>query len=152
MSTINKQTHVCECGHKHTISEREIALYSGMVSALWRVFKWCEEKQKYEFSRKDVKHLLANENDSARFGDWVLFGGLVYKEGKGRYGLNLHRCGEFFAGRYMIPSRVWKNPVTGQITQGQDVTIDRIPNLLKFLDQNQEYVARYRESKQGALL
>ena len=136
----------------HNISEREIGLYSGMVSALWRVFKWCGEKEVHEFSRKDIKHLFANENDTARFGDWVLFGGLVYKERKGRYGLNLDRCGDFFAGRYKIPTRVWKNPTTGQITQGEDVTIRQIPNLAAFLDENREYIAYYREPVQTALL
>ena len=111
---MSKEKQFCEkCGQ--CTSEREIALYRGLVTALWRVYKWCRQKGVHEFIRKDVKHLFTNENDTARFGDWVLFGGLVYKKGKGHYGLNLERCNDFFSGELAIPTRLWKNPVTGEI-------------------------------------
>lgn len=132
----------CEhCGS--IISEREIGLYTGMVSALWRVFNWCKTNNVYKFNRKDVKHLFRNENDTARFGDWVMFGGLVFKEGKAHYGLNMQRCELFFANRYSIPKRLYKNPITNAIRVPEYTTIRGIPKLTAFLDSDGDYIARY---------
>lgn len=137
------QVRRCDhCGH--IISEREIALYRGLVRALWKVFVFCKDKNIHEFTRKDIKHLFSNENDTARFGDWVMFGGLVYKNKKASYGLNLERCHDFFRGEYSIPIRVWKNPVTKVITKGEYKTIHEIPKLKDMLNSDMEYVARYR--------
>ncbi len=67
------------CPYCHRIiDKREIAMYAGLAQALWQVFKWCGEKGKHEFKMSEVRHLLGR-NEYARFGDWVLFGGLVYK-------------------------------------------------------------------------
>lgn len=132
-----------ECGH--IISERQIALYRGLVNVLWRVFKWCEEKEVHEFTRKDIKHLFTNENDTARFGDWVMFGGLVYKGGKAKYGLNMERCNEFFKGEYKIPTAIWKNPITGELRKEDYKSIKEIPKLVDMLDTDMQYVARYRD-------
>ncbi len=128
-------------------SEREITLYRGLIQALFRVFMWAGKKGIHEFSRKDIKHLFANENDTARFGDLVFFGGLVYKPRKGRYGLNLERCEAFFDGRYEIPIVVIKNPVTGEIRKEDYRPIGGIPSILELLDQDMEYVARYRKAE-----
>lgn len=129
------------CGQN--ISEREIGLYAGMANALWRVFKWCEEKGVHTFERKDIKHLLLNENDSARFGDWVMFGGLVYKEGKGHYGLNMERCTQFFDNEYEIPTRIFKNPITGELRKEERRTVKQIPSILSMLNEDKEYIVRY---------
>jgi len=147
----NKKIHICSCGHKHQVNEREIGIYKGLVISLWEVMKWCEEKEVHEFNMKSVRHLLG-KNEYARFGDWVLFGGLVYKHGKGLYGLNLSRCREFFAGQYQIPRVVYKNPLTRQSTPGERVYIHQLPCLSQFLDQNNQYIATYREPVQGMLL
>jgi len=130
------------CGH--ILSERQIALYSGLVSALLRVFRWCEEKGKHEFTRREVKHLFLNENDTARFGDWVMFGGLVYKVGKAHYGLNMERCNQFFAGKYEIPISIWKNPITGELRKEEYRSIEKIPSILHLLNEDKQYIARYR--------
>ena len=149
MKTLNKQTCVT-CGQ--SVNEREITLYSGMVSDLWKVLKWCEERNTYLFQRKDIKHLFRNENSTARFGDWVNFGGLVFKSEKGHYGLNIERCRDFFAGSYQIPKSVYKNPLTKEITAGERVYINQIQNLTAFLDENRQYIARYREPVQTEFL
>ena len=134
----------CEhCGS--IISEREIALFDGMVSALWQVYKYCLKAGKYEFTRKEIKGLLENESQSARFGDWVMFGGLVFKYGKGRYGLNITRCDDFFAGKYAIATRIWKNPITGELRKEDHRFISEIPALISLLNGDGEYVARYRK-------
>lgn len=137
----NKKEYCPTCGH--IISEREIALFQGMVNALWRAMKWSKEKEIHEFEMGDVKHLFS-QIEYARFGDWVLFGGLVYKKGRGKYGLNLQRCHDFFSGVLAIPTTIWKNPVTKMIRKENYMTIDRIPSILEMLNQDREYVVLYR--------
>ena len=131
-----------ECGH--TIrGNRVISLYRGLITGLWEVFKWCEEKGIHEFEMSDIKHLLG-KNEYARFGDLVMFSGLVYKRGKGNYGLNIDRCGAFFAGVEPITIELEKNPVSGELTPKRTALINEIPSLLTFLDDNWRYIAKYR--------
>ena len=142
MPTLHKQS--CPtCGQ--SVNERQIALFSGMVRALVSVWKHCNEKNRFEFERKEVKHLFKNENEVARFGDWVLFGGLIYKHQKGHYGFNRERTSEFLAGRLEIPTTLWKNPLTKEIRKEDYKKIHQIKNLKDFLDQNQEFITQYRE-------
>lgn len=133
------------CGVGHNKSERQIGLYRGMAVALWSVFRWCKAKGVYEFDRKSIKHLFSSENETARFGDWVMFGGLVYKRGKGKYGLNMERCEEFFKDQYKIPTIIWKNPANGELRKEEYQSVKGIPSLLKYLNEQQEYIAYYRE-------
>lgn len=133
------------CGQN--IAEREIAIYRGLVLALWRVYNFVKERgEGYRFKRKEVKHLFNSESNTARFGDWIYFGGLVFKDEKAAYGLNLERCQQFFMGSYKIPLRVWKNPVTGQIRKNETefVRIDMIPKLRELLNEEGLYEWRYR--------
>jgi hypothetical protein len=149
----NEKERCPYCGS--IIDEREIALFSGMVNTLKRVFDWCERNNKFEFKRKDVKHLIHTDNEIARFGDWIMFGGLIYRpenKGKGYYGLNRGRVIEFFLDEREIPTKIWKNPITGELKKEDYQTIKNIPHLAEFLDENDEYIARYREPKQGTLI
>jgi len=132
------------------ISERQIGLFNGMVEALLKVWQWAEEHHKYEFARKEVKHLFKNENESARFGDWILFGGLVYRPDgkKGTYGLNLERVKALFLGELEIPTTLWKNPVTHEIRKEDYRSVGNIKNLSEFLDENNEFIALYRQPKE----
>ena len=132
-----------KCPHCGSIiSNRQIGLYSGMVYTLYKVFRWCETNNRHEFETKHVKHFF-NLNSSARFGDWVMFGGLVYKSKKAHYGLNMQRCDAFFKGQYKIPEYVLKNPVSGAITQGPDITVRQVKKLTEFLNKDGEFQARY---------
>lgn len=129
------------CGQKIR-GERQIALYSGLVFTLKRVYQWCKESDKHEFSRKDIKGLfIKNENDTARFGDLVMFGGLVYKHGKGKYGLNMERCRDFFLDKYEIPTIIWKKGAT--IRKENYKKLSEIPNLLSLLDNESNYKVEY---------
>ena len=132
------------------VAEREIAVFDGMVLALERILSHCKDKGIHEFERKDVKHLFRNESESARFGDWVWFGGLVYKKGKGHYGLNIERCEEFFRGERTIPLRILKKtyriPKTNEYRTESDGTIKDIPSVLALLD-NGEFKAKYHPAK-----
>jgi len=104
------------CGRKS--GARKIAFFADMARALHKVWKWCDERKVYEFNRKEIKHLFTNENQSARFGDWILFGGLVYRpsgKGKGEYGLNLERVRQFFNNELLIPTIIEKKKVDGKM-------------------------------------
>jgi len=131
-----------ECGHL-LLGLRTIALYKGLITGLFEVLKWCEEKNVHEFEMSEVKHLLG-KNEYARFGDLALFG-LVYKRGKGRYGLPIERLGAFFAGDEAIPIELEKDPRTGALTQKRWAKIGDIPSLVSFLDDNWRFVAKYRK-------
>lgn len=137
---VNKET--CpHCGQ--SINERQIGLFKGMVESLWQVYCWCVEKNRHEFERKDVKHLFSSENITARFGDWVFFGGLVYKHGKGHYGLNMERCEAFFGNKLAIPTLITKHPITKEIERYEPRLAKEIPSLMQFLDDDSRYVAMY---------
>lgn len=143
MPTLNKQS--CPtCGQ--SVNEREIALFRGMVDALWRVFKWCEEQHTHEFTRKDIRHLLGDESSRAHFGDWILFGGLVYRreKKKGHYGINRPRLLDFYTGKLAIPTRIYKNPLTKELRFDDERLIHEIPQLKNFLDEHNEYIAVYK--------
>ncbi len=150
MPAIEKQMHTCSCGHSHQINEREITMYKGLVTALWNVFKWCEQNRRHKFNIKEVRHLY-NQVSYARFGDWEKFGGLVYQHGRGHYGLNMARCAAFFMGQYAIPKVVYKNPITKENRPGEYVMIGELPNLKEFLDENEQYISKYREPQKTLL-
>lgn len=146
---MKKQKNRCPaCGH--IIDKREIGMFSSLVEALWQVYKWCLEwglkqnqKQRHEFKMAEVRHMLGR-NEYARFGDWVLFGGLVYKTKKAHYGLNLERCEAFFAGKTSIPGRIWKDQGTGELEKVDYKFIGEFPGLIQFLDGDLMYQAKYK--------
>lgn len=126
---------------------REINIYTGLVSALIRAYKWCLDNDRHEFSRSDIKHLiLRNENDTARWGDWILFGnGMVYKpEGKGSWGLNMERVQEFLEGKREIPIKVAKRGKEFKVLEIG--TIKNIKNLSDYLDGDMKYMVKYLNS------
>lgn len=142
MSTLHKQS--CPtCGQ--SVNEREIGLFKGMVVSLYDIWQWCEEKNRHEFTRKEIKHLLKSDNQIARFGDWVMFGGLVYKQGKGHYGLNMERTRDFFTGRSSIPTLIYKNPLTKELRKDRYRYVGQIPSLNELLTENKEFIAKYVE-------
>jgi hypothetical protein len=126
-------------------SNREISLYRGIISALARVYQYVIKRNDgYCFTRKEVKHLFHNENDTARFGDLVMFGGLVFKKSKAHYGLNMERCINFFSGEYSIPTKIIKNSMTNELTFLDYKKIHEIPKLTELLDEYGFYKANYR--------
>lgn len=140
MPTINKQS--CPtCGQ--SVNEREIGLFKGMVTALYEVWRWCEKNNVQDFTRKYIKHLFKDENQIARFGDWALFG-LVRKEAKGKYTLSFNRVRSFFAGKMMIPTVAYKNPLQRSIAFDNYKYVHEIKGLNEFLDENNDFIARYR--------
>lgn len=129
------------CGQKIR-GERQIALYNGLIFTLKKIYEWCLKTGKHEFTRKDIKGLfIRNENDTARFGDLVMFGGLIYKTGKGRYGLNMERCRDFFQDKYEIPTIIWKKGLS--IRKENYKKLSEIPTLVELLDKEGNYKVEY---------
>ncbi len=143
---MQKEIKKCHCCGS-TLSTRSISLYKGMVEALWRVFKYTEEKGQTRFTRKEIKHLLVgNENNTARFGDWVMFGNLIHKEGRGRYIINRDMCERYFSNEYAIPNTIWKDPISGEVVEREDYRYARdTKSIREFLDEDDMYQAKYRD-------
>lgn len=124
----------------HSIKDRTVSVYQGLIRSLFKVYQWCLENNCHEFETKQIKQFLG-KNEYARFGDLIRFGGLVYKpevDGKTRkalFGLNMERTKKFFAGEYKIPSQIVINQITGEVEAISWVTINDIPELKEFLDE-----------------
>lgn len=140
MQSVNRE--ICpHCGQ--TINYHEVALVKTMVQALFRIYIIAKQSGKHEFKRKEIAQVLRSETETARWGDWILFGaGMIYKPtGKGSWGLNMERVNEFLTGKKIIPIRVAK--------RGQDVkvleqgTIHAVKGVSQFLDENKQYVVQY---------
>ncbi len=128
------------CGQ--IIDKREIALFKGMYEALAIAYEWCMEHQTYHFQMKDIRDRIG-KNEYARFGDWVYFSGLVFKDGKASYGLNIGRVRGFLFEDREISICGWKDPKTGEFTPSRYGTKNNIPGLQKFLDDRGLYAAKY---------
>ena len=140
----------CSCGQ--SIALREIVLYTGLFNALGRVYGLISSRGAgYRFKMRDVRHLLGR-TEYCRFGDLALSDGLVFKEGKAKYGLNLERCRDFFCGNLAVATRLWKNPVTGEISKEDYRTVGEIPKLREMLDSEGLYAAKYTPSLQMDLI
>lgn len=114
------------------IKDRVVSLYAELVGSLLAVYRWCGENKVHEFERKDIKHLLKT-NEYARFGDFVRFGGLVYKK-EGLYGLNMDRCKQFFNGEYTIPIQIVLDQITNEIVASTYKKVQEFKGLGDLLD------------------
>lgn len=156
MPVLNKQS--CPtCGQ--SVNERQIALFSAMIPALFRVYQWCLENNRTRFQYREIKHLFGTDNNiHTRFHDWVYFGNLLMKyvddkgSTKGNYEINPARCQMFFEGALRINTKTYKNPLTKLYRDDDYRTIKDIPNLTSFLDKNWEYIVKYSNGGQSKLL
>jgi hypothetical protein len=138
---------------RRSVNERQITLFTGMVDALWTVYRYCESRSTSTFKRKEVKHLFVGETQTARFGDWVLFDRQMIRRAaggkKGTYLINMSRAAAFFAGELQIPTGVWKKPLTGEIKRENFAFVNEIKGLSEFLTDKAEFVAVYRSRERG---
>lgn len=135
------------CPHCHQIiDKREIALFKGMYEALALAFDWCKTHKTYRFEMKDIRDLIG-KNEYARFGDWVYFSGLVFKDEKASYGLNLERVSDFLFKDRQICIAGWKDPITNEFTPSRWGTRNQIPGLNQFLTDKGMYESRYTSAQ-----
>jgi hypothetical protein len=153
MEPTNENIQVCPtCGQ--SVNIRQIPFYTGMVEALWGVYRWCKEEGRNEFEKKEIKHLIS-DIESSVFAYWRWWPeGLVYSPDniKGHYGLDLQKCHEFFSGRLKLPMEIWTNPLTKELTYKNYQTIEGVPHLGNFLDENKNYISQYGEPVQTSLI
>lgn len=125
---------------------REIQIFAELIHSVWAINQYLRRRGGgSQFTRKEVNHILKGYNVTARFGDMVMFGGLLYKEGKGHWGMNMERCAEFFRGELAIPVTILKDRKTGEIVGHEGYsTVHQIPKLGDLLNSDAEYVTHYR--------
>lgn len=131
------------CGQ--SVNERKIQLTAEMVSMMLDVYKWCLENGKHEFERKEIKHLIKTETMTARFGDLVWFGGLMYKKEKGKWGMNMERTRGFFNKNFSIPTVVYLDPLTKEHEFAEEKWVHQVKGIKCFLDEHGEYIIEYRD-------
>jgi len=132
------------CGQ--VIDTREISLFKGMYEALAIAFDWCKAHKTYKFEMKNIRDLIG-KNEYARFGDWVYFSGLVFKDEKASYGINIERVNDFLFKNARICISGWKDPLTGQFTPSRWGTRYDVPGLIKFLNDKQMFEANYTSAQ-----
>lgn len=127
-----------------SIKDRKVALYKGLIDALYRVYVWCGKNKKHEFYTKEIKELLG-KNEYNRFGDLVRFGGIVYKpkkygkSAKASFGINMIRAKEFFKGERDIPLQIVLDQISGEIISEVRGKVGDFPELSAFINQNGLY-------------
>jgi hypothetical protein len=141
---INKET--CECCGA-TINTYEISLNTSMVRSLLRVMAHAERTGRLTFGRSEIAHCIKGSSENARFGDWVHFGGILFKpDGKGSWGINLLRAQDFVAGKTQIKIKGFKRENKPGLIEGSEEYgyIQDIPKIQQFLDENNDYIVRYK--------
>lgn len=143
MITHNKQS--CPtCGQ--SVNRRRINCTKAMVSALIKVREWCIANGRTEFSRAEIKHLFTTETETATFGDWVHFGGMLYKPaGRGSWGIHMDRATEFLAGRAAIKISVWHDPLAKTYTPDRIGTIRDVKGISAYTNAAGDFIVEYEK-------
>lgn len=139
----NKQPRECckECGR--SISRYARQINKQHIQSLWNVYRWCMENNRHEFSMNEIKHLLSQQGYT-KFAYMIHGGGLVYRKEQAQYGINIERCGNFFANKMAIPTKVWKSPIVNvEPILDEYRTLHEIPDISEFLDDKGMYVVEY---------
>lgn len=135
-----EHNHCPHCGR--IIDKREIGLFVGMVVALKSAYDFCVKNNIHEFEMKQVRDMM-DRNAYARFGDWKMFGGVVYGRGKAKYGLNMERCEAFFRNEYKIPTKIIKDPLLKTISLEDYRYCRDMPNLKEYIGLDGLFIAQY---------
>lgn len=84
-----------------------------------------------------------DDNEIARFGDLVYYGGILYKRGNGKWGINMRRAKAFLRGESSINTVALLDPLTGEHELMNPKYIYQLRGLKSFLDDAGNYVAEY---------
>lgn len=133
----------------HIVDDRVLRLNQTLITALFRVWRWCEDKGRFRFDRKEIAHLLTGETMVATFGDLMYFGGILYRpEGgkRGEWAINRERAMLFFANKNSIYTRIVFDRVTNEIIEKTEpLFLRQIPKLTEFLDKDYKFMPEYQE-------
>lgn len=144
MKTVTENKQICPCCGQ-SVNKRRIALNKSMVISLKKIYLWCREKGVHEFKTSEINHLFGSTTESARFGDWVFFGGIFYKKEKGDWGLNTERAAAFLKGQLQITIAVWKDPLTKEVTVAEVGAIHKVKGIAAFVDPQGNYCVQYKK-------
>jgi hypothetical protein len=146
----NENIRVCPtCGQ--SVNLREWALFQGMVEALWDVYEWCIENHTDTFKKSDVKAILDRHGSvGSVFHNWCFLCKALRRLKRGTYTLDLMACREFFNGTRSVWTVMLTDPLTGEVTTSDRRKVYEIGTLTKFLDDDGNYVAQYKDRKDGA--
>lgn len=143
-----KTNNLCPLCHRN-IDIIEIPLAKIMVRSMLKVYKWAlEQKQtaldQVYFNMKEVRGMF-NHTEYARFGDLVHFSDILEKHGKAQYSINLPKAEKFLKGEISIPLVVLKNPVTKEVQFRNWGTINDVPSIVEFLNEEGNYIPTYHK-------
>ena len=124
---------------------REIAITNQLLQAIWKVYKWSEEKGKTEFKMGDIGHLLDTKQYATFNNVAKVAPAIISSEKKGEYKIDLEWCDKFFKGEVAIPVTAWRHGITKETRPDKLAHISEVPALTEFLDQDGDYIARYRK-------
>lgn len=125
----------------------EIPMAKIMVRSLLKVYKWSLDQKptalnQVYFNMKEVKGMF-NHTEYARFGDLVHFSDILEKHGKAQYSINLPKAEKFLKGEMAIPLVILKNPITKHIEFKNWGTINEVPSIVEFLNEEGNYIPTY---------
>ncbi len=149
MATKTVQKQSCPtCGQ--SVNQRYIALNKEMVRSLSQVLAWAKANDRLEFTRKEISHLLKTETEVARFGDWVYFGGILYRhhKQKGAWGIIIPRADAFLSGEMSIVLEVLHDPLTKATTPTRHGYVGQVKSLSVSIDKDHNYVVEYEKKQQ----
>lgn len=146
---IDKEVCPC-CGQ--TINQRQIVMFTGLVEALYQVWKWCIKNKRYkDIKREEFKSVFKNENSTGRFGDWKLFMPQYIYGKKGRYNFDVIGIEKFFNGQIEIPTIIMKRGKSGEFIYKNYKNINQIPNITEFLTRENDFIVKYSNNNQTSL-
>ena len=115
-----------------------------MVMALEEITKWAKEKNRHEFKRSEIAHLLKGETQVATFGNWVHFGGIFYKRGeRGYWGINRERAEQFLGGNLKITTCVLHDPLANTYEATEEGYITEVKGISAYCDTMGNFIVEY---------
>lgn len=146
IKTINRE--ICpHCGQ--TINRREITPTKIMVKALIEILTYCKTNKKTKFTREEIRPYIlhmGSETITATFGNWIYFGaGMIFKEGKGNWGLNIERVEKFLKGDWIIPLKVAKKGKSNDIEVLESGTVWKIKGVQELMTPEGQFPIFYRQ-------
>lgn len=143
-----KNREICSCCGQ-TINRRELVLNKTLVRALVDVYEYCLRNNKYEFARKEVKSIFLHsgtETMGATFGDWIFFSsGLVFKHGRGHWGLNLDRVRLFLQGKMEVATRIAKRNGQSEVEVLERGNVWSVKGIHELCNTAGEIIVNYRQ-------
>lgn len=141
--------NLCPTCHRN-IDIIEVPMAKIMVRSLLKVYKWALENKpvtaldQVYFNMNEVKSMF-NHSEYARFNDMVHFSDILEKHGKAQYSINLPKAEKFLKGEISIPLVILKNPVTREVQFRNWGTINDVPSIVEFLNEEGNYVPTYHK-------